>query len=71
MFFSLILLINITNLISNAIKFTKEDGQIKVHLEKLDKTVLITVSDNEIKGAVTGNCAFHLTTDRTFTLKRS
>ncbi len=38
----------INNLISNAIKFTKENGQIKVHLEKLEKSALITVSDNGI-----------------------
>lgn len=38
----------INNLVSNAIKFTKDHGQIRVHLEKLENTVLITVSDNGI-----------------------
>ncbi|MEX8547646.1 MAG: ATP-binding protein [Mucilaginibacter sp.] len=38
----------INNLVANAIKFTKENGQIKIHLEKLEKSVLITVSDNGI-----------------------
>jgi two-component system sensor histidine kinase VicK len=38
----------INNLVSNAMKFTKENGEIKVHAEKLEKSVLITVSDNGI-----------------------
>jgi two-component system, OmpR family, sensor histidine kinase VicK len=38
----------INNLISNAIKFTGEQGHINVHLEKLERTVLVTVSDNGI-----------------------
>ena len=33
---------------SNAIKFTKKQGHVKVHLEKLDKTFLITVADDGI-----------------------
>lgn len=38
----------INNLISNAIKFTSDNGDIHVHLEKLEETVVITVSDNGI-----------------------
>lgn len=38
----------INNLVSNAIKFTRENGQITVQLEKLEKTALITVADNGI-----------------------
>jgi two-component system sensor histidine kinase VicK len=38
----------INNLVSNAIKFTKDEGKIHVHLEKLEKTFLITVTDNGI-----------------------
>lgn len=36
------------NLVSNAIKFSRENEQIRVHAEKLQETVLITVSDNGI-----------------------
>jgi two-component system, OmpR family, sensor histidine kinase VicK len=38
----------INNLISNSIKFTGTDGHIKVHLEGLDQSALITISDNGI-----------------------
>jgi two-component system sensor histidine kinase VicK len=38
----------VNNLISNAIKFTKENGVIKVDLQQLEKSVLITVADNGI-----------------------
>lgn len=38
----------INNLVSNAIKFTPAQGHIKVHLEKLENTFLITVADNGI-----------------------
>jgi two-component system sensor histidine kinase VicK len=38
----------INNLISNALKFTGNNGIIKVHLEELENTVLITVTDNGI-----------------------
>jgi len=38
----------INNLISNSIKFTGPDGVIKVHIEKLEKSALISVSDNGI-----------------------
>jgi two-component system sensor histidine kinase VicK len=38
----------INNLVSNAIKFTGDDGEIRVHLEKLDKTFLVSVADNGI-----------------------
>lgn len=38
----------INNLVSNAIKFTHANGQIKVHVEKLDKSFLVTVSDDGI-----------------------
>lgn len=38
----------INNLVSNAIKFTKDNGIIKVHAELLEKSFLITVSDDGI-----------------------
>jgi two-component system sensor histidine kinase VicK len=38
----------INNLVSNAIKFTGENGRIKVHIEQLEKTFLITVTDDGI-----------------------
>jgi two-component system sensor histidine kinase VicK len=38
----------INNLVSNAIKFTGDGGDIRVHLEKLDTTFLVTVTDNGI-----------------------
>lgn len=38
----------VNNLISNAIKFTKEDGQIKIHVEKLEDAFLFSVQDNGI-----------------------
>ena len=38
----------INNLISNSIKFTGADGHIDVHIEKLEDTAVITVSDNGI-----------------------
>ena len=38
----------IRNLISNAIKFTKENGNIVIYAEKQDQNILITVSDNGI-----------------------
>lgn len=38
----------INNLVSNAIKFTADNGYVKVHLEKLEQTFLITVEDNGI-----------------------
>ena len=38
----------INNLVSNAIKFTHDNGIIKVHLEKLEKSVLLSVYDNGI-----------------------
>jgi len=38
----------INNLVSNAIKFSAQNGIIKVNIEKLEKTCLITVSDNGI-----------------------
>jgi two-component system sensor histidine kinase VicK len=38
----------VNNLVSNAIKFTGDDGDIRVHLEKLDSTFLVTVTDNGI-----------------------
>lgn len=38
----------INNLVSNAIKFTNVNGLIRVHIEKLEKSALITVSDNGI-----------------------
>jgi two-component system sensor histidine kinase VicK len=38
----------INNLVSNAIKFTHDNGQIKVHAEKLETSFLITVKDDGI-----------------------
>lgn len=38
----------VNNLISNAIKFTPDEGHIRVRLEEKDHTVLLTVSDNGI-----------------------
>jgi two-component system sensor histidine kinase VicK len=38
----------VTNLVDNAMKFTKANGLVKVHLEQLDNTVLLTVADNGI-----------------------
>jgi two-component system sensor histidine kinase VicK len=38
----------VNNLVSNAIKFTQDHGKIKVHVEKLERTFLITVSDDGI-----------------------
>lgn len=38
----------INNLVSNAIKFTRADGIIKVHIERLEHSALITVTDNGI-----------------------
>ena len=38
----------VNNLVSNAIKFTRDGGRIKVHLEKLEKSFVVTVSDNGI-----------------------
>jgi two-component system sensor histidine kinase VicK len=38
----------INNLVSNAIKFTDDDGKIKIHVEKLDTTFLVKVNDNGI-----------------------
>jgi PAS domain S-box-containing protein len=34
------------NLLSNAIKFTPKTGRVEVHLEKVDSSVQLTVSDN-------------------------
>ncbi|MEJ7560020.1 MAG: ATP-binding protein [Pedobacter sp.] len=38
----------VNNLVSNAIKFTDENGQIKLHVEKLEDAFLFTVQDNGI-----------------------
>jgi two-component system sensor histidine kinase VicK len=38
----------VNNLVSNAIKFTRENAHIKVHLEKMDKTFVLTVKDDGI-----------------------
>lgn len=38
----------INNLISNALKFTDDNGYIGLHAEELENTVLITVTDNGI-----------------------
>jgi len=36
------------NLITNAIKFTNENGQIQIHAENMEHQVLITITDNGI-----------------------
>lgn len=38
----------INNLVSNAIKFTPQNGKITVNVKKMEKTFLITVTDNGI-----------------------
>jgi two-component system, OmpR family, phosphate regulon sensor histidine kinase PhoR len=38
----------IINLIDNAIKYTNEDGEIKIGLRKTDKDVIIAISDNGV-----------------------
>ncbi len=38
----------VNNLISNAIKFTPDEGHIRVSLQEKDQTVLLTVADNGI-----------------------
>jgi two-component system sensor histidine kinase VicK len=38
----------VNNLVSNAIKFTGENGQINIHVEKLEDAFLLTVQDNGI-----------------------
>jgi two-component system sensor histidine kinase VicK len=38
----------INNLVSNAIKFTRPNGHVHLHIEKLEETILITVTDNGI-----------------------
>ncbi|WP_158800097.1 PAS domain-containing protein [Pedobacter sp. L105] len=38
----------LNNLVSNAIKFTPENGEVKIHIEKLEESFLVTVSDNGI-----------------------
>lgn len=38
----------VNNLLSNAVKFTSEGGTIKVHLELLENTFLLTVADDGI-----------------------
>jgi two-component system sensor histidine kinase VicK len=38
----------VNNLVSNAIKFTGENGQIRIHVEKLEDAFLLTVQDNGI-----------------------
>lgn len=38
----------VNNLVSNAIKFTPENGQIHLHLEEKQDTVLLTVQDNGV-----------------------
>ena len=38
----------IINLVDNAIKYTNEDGKIKIGLRKTDKDVIISISDNGV-----------------------
>ncbi|MET3115616.1 two-component system sensor histidine kinase VicK [Pedobacter sp. CG_S7] len=38
----------VNNLVSNAIKFTHDNGLIKVHVEQLEETFLLTVNDDGI-----------------------
>jgi two-component system sensor histidine kinase VicK len=38
----------VNNLVSNAIKFTEENGEIKIHAEKLEDAFLLSVEDNGI-----------------------
>jgi two-component system sensor histidine kinase VicK len=38
----------INNLISNAIKFTPDNGIIRIHIEKKENTIVVSVSDNGI-----------------------
>lgn len=38
----------LTNIVSNAIKFTGKEGKIDLHVEKLDETVLIRIKDNGV-----------------------
>lgn len=38
----------INNLISNATKFTGDNGQINIHLERLEESILVTVADNGV-----------------------
>ncbi len=38
----------IINLVDNAIKYTNEDGEIKIGLRKTDKDVIISISDNGV-----------------------
>lgn len=38
----------VNNLLSNAVKFTARGGIVKIHLERLEKTFVLTVEDNGI-----------------------
>ena len=38
----------IQNLISNAIRYNKKNGKVKVKVEKIDKDLFITIADNGI-----------------------